>query len=325
MSGFKTIDQRKGWSERKINSFKKAVAALPDVTAHDDLCIYVTGSFGRLEASVHSDLDLFFIQGSDRGQTQMSHIAKILMDASLITTSRDMGFPEFTGDGEYLKVHHLQDITKNLGGPSDDFENQFTARLLLLPESIPVYNEQLYDNTLAHITGSYFRDYQDHENDFRPTFLVNDILPFWKTLCLNYEHSRNSMADTDIETRKSHLKNLKLKFSRMLTCFSLVIPLAIPRESLEPEECVELVRKRPLERLHAVTIQSNNAELWTRLTDNYSWFLALTGQPRSEILDWVGSSANRAEAFARANCFGKTMNDLLVAVATPETLRYIVI
>ena len=244
MFGSELIDVRMGWSECRVNAFKEAVASLSEITAHTDLCIYVTGSFGRLEASKHSDLDLFFIKESVQCQAPMSRIEKTLMDASLITKCREMGFPEFSGDGKYLEIHHLPDVTKNLGGPRDDFENQFTARLLLLLESLPIYNDSLYDDVLRKLTGSYFRDYPDHERDFRPTFLVNDILRFWKTLCLNYEHSRNSRSTVEKEIRESHLKNLKLKFSRMLTCFSLVVPLAVPRDSIEPDECVQLMRKR---------------------------------------------------------------------------------
>lgn len=325
MSGSELINERKEWSECKVNSFKKAVALLPEITAHADLCIYVTGSFGRLEASEHSDLDLFFIKGGVRDHPHMSRIDKTLMDASLITECRNMAFPEFSGDGEYLKIHHLEDVTKNLGGPRDDVDNLFTARLLLLLESLPIYNASLYEDALQKITGAYFRDYQDHERNFRPTFLVNDILRFWKTLCLNYEHSRNSDTAVEEEAQKSHLKNLKLKFSRMLTCFSLVIPLAIPRDSIEAEECVRLMRKRPLARLQSVALESNNARLWHDLAEDYGWFLKATGRPRDEVLNWIGSSDNRAEALDRANSFGDAMYRLLVAVAKRDSLRYLVI
>ena len=165
----------------------------------------------------------------------MSRINRTLMDASLITKCRNMCFPEFSGDGEYLKIHDLQNITSNLGGPRDDFENHFTARLLLLLESLSIYNDSLYERVLRELTGCYFRDYQGHEGDFRPIFLVNHILRFWKTLCLNYEHSRNNFYLVPNEVQKSHLKNLKMNFSRMLTSSPLVILLAVPRECLNPK------------------------------------------------------------------------------------------
>ena len=255
----------------------------------------------------------------------MSHIDKTLMDASLIKNCREMGFSEFSGDGEYLEIHNLQAMRENLGGRRDDYENLFTARLLLLLESLPIYNKALYEKVLLDITGSYFRDYQDHEQNFRPTFLANDILRFWKTLCLNYEHSRNNLDYDETETQKSHLRNLKLKFSRMLTCFSLVIALAVPRDSIEPKQCVDLMQQRPLDRLKSVAVNSKNDKLWDRLAGEYSWFLKLTGRPRDEVLDWIRSSDNRKDALIRAENFGDTIFDLLKAVAKPETLRYLVV
>ena len=319
------IVERKKWSESRIGEFSKAVSALPDVTKHDDLCIYVTGSFGRLEASEHSDLDLFFIKRSAQCHAEMSRIDKTLMDASLIRKCHDMGFPEFSGDGEYLEVHYLQDMLGLLGGRRDDYENLFTARLLLLLESLPINNASLYQDVLHDITESYFRDYQDHEADFRPTFLVNDILRFWKTLCLNYEHSRNSVGTDEAAAQKSQLRNLKLKFSRMLTCFSLVIPLAVPRSTLGLNECLRLMQERPLERLKKVATDYNNGALWDELAGEYSWFLETTGRSRDEVLNWIGSSANRGEALKRAGNFGDTMYKLLSAVAKPETMKYLVI
>lgn len=319
------IDERKVWSEVKIENFRQVVRNLPEVTEHDDLCIYVTGSFGRLEASEYSDLDLFFIKSDELRQGGMSRIGGILMNAAFIKACRDMGFPEFSGDGEYLEVHYLDKMLKQLGGRMDDYDNLFTARLLLLLESRPIYNEQLYEETLHKIIGSYFRDYQDHEDSFRPTFLVNDILRFWKTLCLNYEHGRNRFNVDDAEAQKSQLRNLKLKFSRMLTCFSLVIPLAVSRTSIGLDECIQLAQQRPLDRLRNVAFDTDNGALWDTLDEEYSWFLERTGQNRDEVINWVGSSSNRQEGLERAGRFGDAMYELLNTVAKPETMRYLVI
>ena len=328
MSGSNLIDERKNSSEARLRAFTESVSALAEVTKHSDLCIYVTGSFGRLEASENSDVDLFFIKEGSRSDAQMSFIDKTLMDASLIDKCRDMGFPEFSGDGQYLEVHYLQSMIENLGGRKDDYENLFTARLLLLLESIPIYNETLYENVLRQITDSYFRDYGNHKDDFRPTFLVNDILRYWKTLCLNYESRRNildSSQRVELETQRDQLKNLKLRFSRLLTCFSLVVPLAVPRNSIRPDECLGLIKRRPLERLKSVALDSNKGELWEKLAEDYNWFLGLTGHPQSEVLDWIRIVSNREEAFARAEQFGDTMYGLLTEVADPRSLRYMVI
>ena len=325
MPGSELVEARKAWSENKVDQFRQAVLALSAVTDHDDLCIYVTGSFGRLEASLHSDLDLFFVKDNIVAEGGMSRIDQIMMDAALISTCRSMGFPDFSGDGEYLQVHYLSKMRGHLGGRSDDYENLFTARLLLLLESLPIYNDTLYHSVLREITGSYFRDYEAHEGDFQPTFLMNDILRFWKTLCLNYEHSRNNATNDEAEVRKSQLRNIKLKFSRMLTCFSLVIPLAVPRQSISVDDCVRLMGERPLERLRKVALDHDEVRLWDTLVEEYGWFLDKTGRSRDEVLDWVGSIPDRQEAHDRAARFGDNMYQLLSSIAEPATMKVLVI
>lgn len=325
MSGSKLIEKRQGWSEARVAAVKKVVSQSPEIAKHDTVCIYVTGSFGRLEASEHSDLDLFFIEEIDNDNVRMSDQAKALMFDVLVDQCRNLGFPDFSDDGAYLQIHNLQNMMECLGGRADDYENLFTARQLLLLESLPIHNERLYERVRREITGSYFRDYPDHVEDFRPTFLVNDILRYWKTLCLNYEHSRNNPDTNESSARKSQLKNLKLKFSRMLTCFSLIIPLAKPRESIELDECISLMQQRPLKRLKSVAVATDNIELWNSLSGDYSWFLSTVGQPTEDVLKWIGSDANREEALMRAKVFGDNMYRFLASVAGQETLRYLVI
>ena len=60
----------------------------------------------------------------------------------------------------------------------------------MLLESKPLFNETLYDSQMDEIVGLYFRDDVDRSS-FKPLFLLNDLLRFWRTLCLNYEIIRN--------------------------------------------------------------------------------------------------------------------------------------
>src|SRR5438034_11684593 len=97
--------------------------------------------------------------------------------------------------------------------------------MLLLLESRPLCNKTSYDQVIKSIVDEYFRDYPDHKQSFRPTFLINDILRFWKTMCLNYENKRNVIKVDGEKKNKARLANMKLKFSRRLICFSTVIPI----------------------------------------------------------------------------------------------------
>lgn len=164
----KIFEERSAYSEQRLDEFKQAVTKIPNLADLGNLCIYVTGSYGRFEASPHSDLDLFFVKLGSNENNALPKIQKILMDAALIDTLRSLGFPEFSGYGEYLEVHYLEEMIETLGSPEDDFKNLFTARLLLLLESNFIHNESVYENVLDSIIRTYYRDYHDHEKDFLP-------------------------------------------------------------------------------------------------------------------------------------------------------------
>lgn len=152
------------------------------------LCIYTTGSYGRLEASRNSDLDLFFLDSNENRPT--CNIDKTLINAEVIKICRNMELPEFSKDGGYLTIHNIGNIKNELGSPNDDYYNYFSARMLLLLESKPIYNDELHLSCLEQIIKPYYVDFHDHSQSFKPIFLTNDIIRFWKTLCLNYEHRR---------------------------------------------------------------------------------------------------------------------------------------
>lgn len=320
----KTLEKRREFCNSRLKQLRENIKNTSELAKGElSLCIYVTGSYGRREASKNSDLDLFFIHDGSKTSNPLATIRKTLIDADLIRKCREMDFPEFSGDGEYLEVHHLTNILTDLGSPKDDYMNYFTARMLLLLESLPIFNEEIYMKCIESIVSSYYRDYHDHEKDFRPLFLVNDIIRFWKTLCLNYEHRRNLPTDDPTRKNAAHLKNLKLKFSRLLTCFSMVFILSKNRGIITPKELIKFVQLSPLDRL--MEFQDDSSVIAPILTE-YSWFLDLTGKTKQEQIDWIADRGNRNMAFNRARTFGSRMYDLLNQITiNTTTMRYLVI
>lgn len=316
------LDERKRFSCEKLEALRKRVQPLGELRNLPQLCIYATGSFGRQEASRASDLDLFLVHDGDA----CPKIATTLIAADLIRACRELELPEFSGDGKYLQVHPLSSIQEQLGSNTDDYQNLFTARLLLLLESAPVSEETLYHRVIEKIIDSYYRDYHDHNKEFQPIFLTNDIIRFWKTLCLNYEHRRNRPPGNPREKNKGHLNNLKLKFSRMTTCMSAVMALAQRRTDAPPQAVWEVVQQTPLERLKAVAnnIKGGDSVL-KQMFDDYAYFLTHTGQPEHEVLQWISHEDNRIEAFCHARSYGDGMFNLLTRAVEPATLRFLVI
>jgi hypothetical protein len=298
------LSERQTYSENRLNELCQSVKDLKDIEGPTDLSIYITGSYGRLEASQYSDLDLFFIQKGG-GTDEITNIQKTLIDADLIRLTRSMRFPEFSGDGRYLEVHQIRRILEELGSPKDDYENYFTARMLLLLESRPVFNDKVYAGSIEAIVDSYYRDYHDHEKDF--------------------EHKRNRLAGR--RKPNVHLKNLKLKYSRLLTCFSGIVALCGKGGKLSPEEVCEVVERSTTDRLLLIAEDDERqVALVQELLEDYAWFLERTGRPEPEVLEWISDRQKRNEAFEKGRAFGQKMHKLVLDVSGKNGLtRYLLV
>lgn len=321
------LTKRSKYSKGRLDELRRRVSKIELLKKHGHLAIYAVGSYARLEASARSDIDLFFLlddTGTGKG-AKISRLEKTRIDAEIIKIVDEMSFPEFSNDGEYLEIHSLDSMLSQLGGRNDDSSNMFTARLLLLLESQPIFNSDKYDHALREIVQSYFRDYHDHVDNFRPIFLVNDIVRYWKTICLNYEHKRNNSDNDRVKKNKNHLRNFKLKFSRLFTCFSTIIPLCA-KPSYSPGKIVTLTTLTPLTRLANVVkdckrakVKAKAENLLNEIGKDYLWFLKVTADKGIE--DWIGNLGNRKMAFSRAREFGRKMYDLLELMVYDEEVK----
>ncbi|KAA3611181.1 MAG: hypothetical protein D8M58_14495 [Calditrichaeota bacterium] len=203
-----------------------------------DIVVYCVGSIGRGEVGNVSNLDLFIL--SKHEQKDISKLDELLLLAEIININQQLDYPDFSNDGRFLKVYSLKDMLGKLDSPLDDYENSFTARMLLLLESKAIHNNELYETFIVEIVDHYFRDKKDTDK-FKPLFLLNDILRYWRTLCLNYEKTRND------KIKPWRKKNINLKYSRMLTIFGTILPIvALPVKNRD--QFIELTKLTPLER-----------------------------------------------------------------------------
>jgi hypothetical protein len=214
------------------------------VLKNESLTIFAAGSLGRLETGTRSDFDVFMIADAAvraEGTPSISRLEEYEVFAALIRVNEQLQFPRFSGDGRFLKTYELRDLIKATGAPQDDSENLFTARMLLLLESQPITNRPLYERSTSEVVQNYYRDGKGRDN-FHPLFLLNDILRFWRTLCLNYEVFRSDLHRPWLK------KNLNLKFSRKLTIFSTVLSLVAGRGNTAAD-FLRLCSETPIERL----------------------------------------------------------------------------
>jgi predicted nucleotidyltransferase len=254
--------KRKERSSKLLDELKNRVKEI-DAIGAGNVAIFVAGSLGRMEFGNKSDIDFFLIS-----EKRVSKLNNIEILGRLIDLNHRMGLPEFSNDGRFLKIHLLDDMIIKTGSPNDDHENLFTTRILLLLESKVISNERLYQNALEKIIRNYFKDKKEHE-DFFPAYLINDILRYWRTLCLNYEIIRFD------ERKPWRKKNINLKYSRTLSVFATVLSiLTLP--SIDEKEMLRLFELCSWERL-AYGLDNLNDERYLseykELINQYEMFL----------------------------------------------------
>ncbi|MDP3190277.1 hypothetical protein [Rhodoferax sp.] len=228
-------------SRAKLGELRHATETHPALQ-NLNLSVFAAGSLGRLEVGDKSDFDVFMLaDNAEDRRPSITRLEEFEVFAALIQINENLKYPRFSGDGRFLKTYELKDMIKSTGSPRDDSENLFTARILLLLESQPITNSALYKRAEREVVENYFRDGKGRD-DFRPLFVMNDILRYWRTLCLNYEEHRTEVGRPWLK------KNLNLKFSRKLTNFSTIAALLAGVAS-SPKSFIEVCELTPIERL----------------------------------------------------------------------------
>jgi hypothetical protein len=323
--------ERALYSADRLNELASSIDDLEPLLDEAALCVYATGSYGRLEAWSGSDIDLFFLYGPPPGEEPPNFLTFIRVAARLVEVTEQMAFPPFSGDGKYLETLDVNEMERVLGSPEDDSTNTFTARMLLLLESHPISDHGRYDALIERIVGFYYHDFHDYADRFVPTFLLNDILRFWRTLTLNYEHDRYEVRQLEPEKQeraraKSSLKNYKLKLSRLATCFSMVVHLASQPAPVRLVRVVELTAMTPQERFAALAGRDARAdELLDELSAQYERFLANVQRDEDDLLAEFADRQQRRENLAEAAEYGSTIYRLLEILVPEERMRHLMI
>ena len=318
------LAKRRTYTEGRINEIRSSLAESEKI-AGGKACVYVTGSFGRLEASPHSDLDLFILGKVDgiknregKEGSLLKRLDEICIKADLIELTRELKIPEFSGDGRYLVHYSVHELTKTLGTPEDDVTNTFTARLLLLLESQPLLERAVYGEVMKEVIAAYWRDYEDHKSDFMPAFLANDILRLWRTFCVNYE-ARTSRMPTE-EKAKGKLKNYKLKHSRLLTCYSALLYLLavyVDQRTVSPSEAIRMIAITPTQRLEWLLTQPYLSQAHStiqKLLDQYEIFLDTTNFAEKQLVEEFYDSSKARTYMRNASKFGDLVFEVLRSI-----------
>jgi hypothetical protein len=268
----------------------------------------------------------------DKDGVDRSHLSKlneILLKAELIRSSKELQFPDFSQDGRFLQHHTARKLIRSTGNQYDDAENTFTARLLLLLESSPLVGKEVHARVIDDVIERYWREFPDHYDCFMPAYLANDILRYWRTLCLNYEAStseRSPSEQTPRDHAKRKIKNYKLKHSRMLTCYSAVLYLLFVygrNRTVTPSDAQTMVFLTPTSRVEFVANELKGSEPAASIFDflgKYERFLDVTSASEEELIELFSEDAEEHKLRDEQSDFGDLAYTILYSIGHENRL-----
>ena len=193
-------DQGKTWDEifkaekltaDNFDKITKQFDLIPSPITSTDADLIIFGSLARNECTAKSDVDWTLLID---GQANSNHlnVAHIVEDTLLAT-----GLAEPGKSGMFGQITFSHDLIHYIGG-QDDTNHNLSRRILLLLESIRVLDSDKNDGTAyERVIRGVISKYIDNDSGFSasgkenvPWFLLNDIIRFWRTMCVDFAYKQ---------------------------------------------------------------------------------------------------------------------------------------
>jgi len=282
------------------------------IFSSSDLSLVVFGSIARLECTEGSDVDWTLLID---GQVDPKHNATSLeIKRAIDKVLKKLKLKEPATGGAFGGKAFSHDIIHHIGGDRDSNRNM-TQRILLLLESAPVRlrsnqdskGDEAYDRVLKAILQKYLQAdsgfFAKGKESHVPRFLLNDIVRFWRTMCVDFAWKGWEQGEV-----KWALRNIKLRFSRKLIFFSGLLlvfscyknkTLAFRERDERINACLghleSLVRMKPLDIVCSVLLDYNHTSdrKVAEILNRYDRFLSILNK-ESERKRFEGMGPQKA-------------------------------
>lgn len=195
-------------SRSEANLDKMRAVAQEVVGDNEQLIVGVNGSYARREATSGSDVDLFVLYRKD------AIADAITVQEALRTRLQAAGFKMPADGGVFHTPLSVSVLSQTIGGMED--KNEFiTRRMLLLLEGEWLYNKSGFNDSRTRLLTQYVGP--NIRADQICMFLLNDIIRYWRTICVDFEYKVQS------DNKPREIRLIKLRFSRMLLFFAGVM------------------------------------------------------------------------------------------------------
>ena len=279
-NGIKTAYNK---SDEVLSRISKSL--VPDKDAEQNYCLVANGSLARRELTESSDFDAFLIADSSMSESQLKSEEELWSSAK---EGSGLSDPGSSGTFVSNSIINIDEMIRNIGGTDDD-NNKFTQRMLVILESTSIGKDALYHNMIEKILERYISDrITNHQLGL---FLLNDIIRYYRTICIDFEFK------TIEQSKPWGLRNIKLVYSRKLIYFAGIVMCAeLAQQSWQEKRriCKMMIGMTPIERLLYIF----GSEIHKSLVI-YDRFLVKISDPdvRAELNDVSSEGRMNSEVF----------------------------
>jgi predicted nucleotidyltransferase len=275
------IERSRLFTREKITEIRRGMWNHLEAEKHFDLII--AGSLGRQEAHETSDVDAFVLLRKGKVTQRRLTTARRLVSELKATIESEGVQLRMASKGAFSDVCALEELVSNIGGKKDT-NNTLTRRMVLLGEATGIGRSNNLNSIRRDLIKKYLQDLQP-ASDRRPIFLINDLVRYYRTMCVDYEYKKNEAG------KPWAVRLMKLRHSRKLFYFSILV-LLLKSEEIPPPERVKWIQDHfinftPLERIIIGLAEHGRNKHWGILTC-YNKFLEFMASPaRRNKLDTI--------------------------------------
>jgi hypothetical protein len=277
------------------------LAARAGALADLDAAVVLFGSWGRDELTTQSDDDWAVL--GDASESTLARCREVLGGAEREPGQQDLFGVAFSCD----------ELTRNIGLDADTNAN-LTRRMLLLLESRAVSGPDEHARCFGQVLHAYLghgvRDYGP------PRFLLNDLIRYWRTICVDFEGKRRGAGGDD---PKYASRNAKLRTSRKVLFAGGLLPVLMCHTKTAAEMPAFLTRQfsaAPTDRLAAAFIQQGAVAEGVRALGAYDRWIGLlsSADARAELAALRESTREASPLFAQIREIGDELQRGLLAL-----------